>query len=54
MVKADYLSADEWRALAEAGGYKIAETARAQRYRSGPYSWLFPNRLEITMRWERG
>jgi hypothetical protein len=54
MVKADYLSGADWRALAEAGGYRIAETTRAERYRRGPYALLFPNRLEITMRWERG
>ena len=54
MVRADYLSAKQWEALASAGGYRIAETTRQQRYRRGPYALLFPNRLEITMRWERG
>ncbi|HYD12652.1 MAG TPA: class I SAM-dependent methyltransferase [Allosphingosinicella sp.] len=54
MVRADYLTAVDWRALAAASGYRIAETGRASRYRHGPYAWLFPNRLEITMRWERG
>lgn len=53
MVRADYLSAAQWRDLAGETGYRIAETTRQQRYRRGPYALLFPNRLEITMRWER-
>ncbi len=51
MVKADYLEADEWEALAAAGGFRIAERI-AGTYRSGPMAMLFPNRLEISMRLE--
>jgi SAM-dependent methyltransferase len=53
MVRADYLTRADWQALAAASGYRIVETVQA-RYRHGPFAWLFPNRLEITMRWERG
>ncbi len=52
MVEADYLSHDQWEALAAASGFRIAETTSG-RYRSAPMNWLFPNSLEITMRWER-
>ncbi|PSJ41672.1 class I SAM-dependent methyltransferase [Allosphingosinicella deserti] len=52
MLKASYLSRAEWRALAEASGYRIA-AEREGRYRRGLFALLFPNRLEITMRWER-
>ena len=52
MVKADYLGAAEWRALATGAGYRIAETTGGA-YRRGPFALLFPNRLEIGMRWER-
>lgn len=52
MVRADYLSDREWRSLAAGAGYRIAETVRT-RYRGGPFALLFPNRLEITMRWEK-
>jgi SAM-dependent methyltransferase len=52
MVRADYLDDREWRSLAEGAGYRVADTVQA-RYRAGPFAILFPNRLEITMRWER-
>lgn len=52
MVEADYLDRAQWDALAAAGGYRIAETLAAEPYRSGPMALLFPNRLEISMRWE--
>lgn len=52
MVRADYLSAEEWLGLAAGAGYRIVETVRGQ-YRRGPFAVLFPNRLEFTMRWER-
>jgi DNA-binding transcriptional LysR family regulator len=52
MVKADYLTMEAWEDLAAASGFRIVETTR-QRYRAGPYALLFPNRLEIAMRWER-
>ncbi len=53
MVRADYLSMDQWQALAAASGYRIAEV-RSDTYRHGLWAFAFPNRLEITMRWERG
>jgi hypothetical protein len=43
---------DEWRALAAASGWRIAAKVRA-RYRKGIAARLFPNRLELSMRWER-
>jgi ubiquinone/menaquinone biosynthesis C-methylase UbiE len=50
MVRASYLSAAEWRALAEAAGYdRVA--ARSANYRGGAFAVLFPNRLETTMKW---
>jgi SAM-dependent methyltransferase len=52
MVQAEYLPMAEWRKLADDTGFKIRET-RGGDYRSGPFAMMFPNRLEITMRWER-
>jgi SAM-dependent methyltransferase len=52
MVQADYLEAEEWQTLASISGYQMAETVVGQ-YRTQPVNSLFPNRLEITMRWER-
>lgn len=50
-VDADYLSNGDWERLAAEAGYRI--TARTHgEYRHGPMAWLFPNRLEITMRFE--
>ncbi len=54
MIAADYLEDAEWRALASAAGSRIAETLKASPYRRGPMAAAFPNRLEITMRWEKG
>jgi Methyltransferase domain len=51
MLRASYLSRDDWGELAEAGGYRIVAQASGQ-YRSGLFEALFPNRLEITMRLE--
>jgi ubiquinone/menaquinone biosynthesis C-methylase UbiE len=51
MIKASYLEAAEWSALAEASGYAIAESASGP-YRGAIFGALFPNRLETTMRWE--
>ena len=51
MIKARYLSERDWRVLAEASGYQIADAASGP-YRSGAMQALFPNRLETTMRWE--
>jgi hypothetical protein len=52
MVEADYLTMEQWTDLAASSGFRIAETVH-ESYRSGPYALLFPNRLEIAMRWER-
>jgi SAM-dependent methyltransferase len=49
MVKASYLTADEWRSLALQAGYRIDEEVGG-RYRKGLFELVFPNRLEITMR----
>jgi ubiquinone/menaquinone biosynthesis C-methylase UbiE len=51
MVRADYLAREEWESLARSAGFRIGAT-RADRYRHGVFAALFPNRLEITMRWE--
>ena len=52
MVRARYLSREEWEALATQSGYRIAARAAPRRYRAGPYAALFPNRLEVTIRFE--
>jgi SAM-dependent methyltransferase len=52
MVWARYLDRPEWEKLAADSGYRIAARAAPARYRRGPYAALFPNRLEITMRFE--
>jgi len=51
MVEAEYLSMEEWQRLAADAGFKIGEMGGGA-YRSGLLALLFPNRLEITMRWE--
>ena len=53
MVWARYLDRAEWERLAAESGYRIAARAAPLRYRNGLYAWLFPNRLEITLRLER-
>lgn len=50
-VQADYLTDADWRALAEAAGYRIAARFSGT-YRSGVMALAFPNRLETTMRFE--
>ena len=52
MLWARYLSATEWQALADAAGYRIAARAQPKRYRTGPYALIFPNRLEVAMRFD--
>lgn len=52
MVRARYLGEADWQALAAASGYRIAKTRHRDLYRSGIFGVLFPNRLEIAMRWE--
>jgi putative flippase GtrA len=51
MLWASYLSCGDWDQLAAASSYRI--TARTSgSYRTGSFAALFPNRLEITMRFE--
>jgi SAM-dependent methyltransferase len=52
MLWAKYLTKTEWDDLANESGYRIAARAQPARYRSAPYSALFPNRLEVTMRFD--
>lgn len=52
MVEASYLEEADWLQLATAAGYRI-ERRTGGRYRRGAYERVFPNRLEITMRWAR-
>ena len=52
MIKADYLSPDDWTALADAAGYRIVRGPTQFRYRSGVQAAIFPNALEVTMRFE--
>lgn len=51
MVKAEYLTQDDWQALCVASGYCLKEETRGT-YRGGLYALVFPNRLETAMRWE--
>ncbi len=50
MVTASYLRQADWRDLAIGAGYEVDEK-RAGEYRGGLMRALFPNRLEICMRW---
>jgi ubiquinone/menaquinone biosynthesis C-methylase UbiE len=50
MVSARYLREAEWQDLALKAGYR-AEAQLAGEYRNGLFGALFPNRLEISMRW---
>lgn len=52
MIEAHYLKRRDWESLAAESGYRITAEASQARYRNGSYSRLFPNRLEITMRFE--
>jgi SAM-dependent methyltransferase len=52
MVKASYLTTEDWLRLAAASGYRI-DRQIGGAYRSGNFERLFPNRLEVTMRWVR-
>ena len=49
-VRASYPARAEWDELAAASGYRI-ERRLSGDYRDGLFGALFPNRLEITMRW---
>ncbi len=50
MVRGTYLGSDQWADLARATGYEVQSTVSGA-YRTGILARLFPNRLEITMRW---
>jgi len=52
MVQAQYLTAPDWQRLADACGYRIDERISGP-YRAGAFERVFPNRLEVTMRWVR-
>ena len=50
MVKASYPTQAQWDELAAAGGFRIERRVSGE-YRRGLFAALFPNRLEIIMRW---
>ena len=50
MVKASYLTATDWETLATASGCRI-DRQISGAYRAGTFESVFPNRLEVTMRW---
>ncbi|TXM65142.1 class I SAM-dependent methyltransferase [Methylobacterium sp. WL12] len=50
MLRASYLTRSDWQDLAAALGLTIV-AENTGRYRSGLFSQLFPNRLEVTIRW---
>ncbi|MGH8220855.1 MAG: methyltransferase domain-containing protein [Steroidobacteraceae bacterium] len=51
MVSASYLSESDWNRLAAETSHR--EGVRLSgRYRGGPLAAIFPNRLEISMRWQ--
>jgi SAM-dependent methyltransferase len=50
MTSAAYLSRADWLDLAAQSGFRIASW-QGDHYRSGVMALLFPNRLEITMKW---
>ncbi len=52
MVEASYLEAADWHALADETGFRI-ELQQCDDYRDGLMARLFPNRMEIVMRWAR-
>jgi SAM-dependent methyltransferase len=49
MVRASYLTAEDWQRLAASSGYSI-DRQISGAYRSGAFELLFPNRLETTLR----
>lgn len=50
MVRANYLREREWEELASHTGYERS-ACLSGNYRSGLMEMLFPNRLEVSMRW---
>jgi hypothetical protein len=51
-VDAAYLSLAEWDQLADGIGACIG-AVQSGTYRHGPMTWVFPNRLEATFRFDR-
>lgn len=51
MVEAQYLEEADWERLAAAAGYRIVSRVGGA-YRGGVFERLFPNRLEVTMKWQ--
>jgi ubiquinone/menaquinone biosynthesis C-methylase UbiE len=52
MVEATYLASSEWSMLAKEAGFRI-EAEQCDTYRGGLTSYVFPNRLELLMKWGR-
>jgi SAM-dependent methyltransferase len=50
MIHANYLREADWSDLALRTGHQTSEPLSG-RYRTGPMERLFPNRLEVSMRW---
>jgi ubiquinone/menaquinone biosynthesis C-methylase UbiE len=50
MVSASYLRKEDWRDLATQTGYETSDRLSGA-YRGGVLGALFPNRLEVSMRW---
>ena len=50
MVRGTYMGSSDWAELAAGAGYRV-ESLESGAYRAGLFARLFPNRLEITMRW---
>lgn len=51
MLWAQYLTGAEWEELAMTAGYRIGASVGGI-YRSGAYALMFPNRLEVTFRFD--
>lgn len=52
MTQATYISRRDWLTLADQAGFRITGW-RCDSYRGRVASWVFPNRLEVLMTWER-
>jgi len=50
MVQARYIGRAEWDGLAAQAGFEIRQRQYGC-YRRGPMAWIFPNRLEVLMKW---
>jgi ubiquinone/menaquinone biosynthesis C-methylase UbiE len=51
MLRASYLRDQDWVELASRTRYERSADQRSGKYRTGLMQTLFPNRLEVTMRW---